>query len=73
MQRNAIIFRFILKKKKSKISKRLFFKATGIYNFKAWKKKWPNNVGLLKYTIVIRENLEQATNVTISSQISYHF
>ena len=60
-------------KKKSKISKRLFFKATGFYNFKAWKKKWPNNVGLLKYTIVIRENPEQATNVTISSQISYHF
>lgn len=60
-------------KKMSKILKRLFFKATGIYNFKAWKKKWPNNVGLLKYTIVIQENLEQATNVTISSQISYHF
>lgn len=68
-----LLFRFILKKKKSKISKRLFFKDTGIYNFKAWKKKWPNNVDLLKCTIVIRENPEQATNVTTSSQISYHF
>ena len=68
-----LLFRFILKKKSRKFRSVSFLRPQAFIILRREKKKWPNNVDLLKCTIVIRENPEQATNVTTSSQISYHF